>query len=276
MHVCSEAYVIGALVLAHSLKETGTDKKVAVMITRDLSQSSQDALNQVFDSVHQVDAIESQSLANLSMLGRPELLSTYTKLHVWQLVEYRRVVFLDADTLAIQALDSLFDEREYPLTAHQVAAAPDIGWPDCFNSGVFVCVPSRDTYAALVEFSVTDGSFDGGDQGLLNDFFSGTKWVRLPFVYNVSPSAVYSYAPAYRRYKDQIKLVHFLGAVKPWQCERNDQGVPDGRGYSPETHHLLVKWWQTHDKHYSRSLASDHGRVNAAYRGHLPPFQSGS
>jgi len=51
-------------------------------------------------------------------------------------------------------IDELFEREE-------LAAAPDVGWPDCFNSGVFVFRPSDDTYASLLQFALTTGSFDG-------------------------------------------------------------------------------------------------------------------
>lgn len=60
--------------------------------------------------------------------------------------------------------------------------------------------------------------FVGGDQGILNDFFR--EWRRLPFVFNVTPSASYSYTPAYKKFFDDIKVVHFIGVNKPWQWAR--------------------------------------------------------
>jgi glycogenin glucosyltransferase len=42
-----------------------------------------------------------------------------------------------------------------------LSAAPDAGWPDCFNSGVFVFSPSKETFDALLDFALTHGSFDG-------------------------------------------------------------------------------------------------------------------
>lgn len=51
-------------------------------------------------------------------------------------------------------VDDLFDREE-------LSAAPDPGWPDCFNSGVFVFRPSLHTHALLVEHASTRGSFDG-------------------------------------------------------------------------------------------------------------------
>jgi hypothetical protein len=54
----------------------------------------------------------------------------------------------------MQHCDELFDREE-------LSAAPDAGWPDCFNSGVFVFVPSKETYNAIINFAMTTGSFDG-------------------------------------------------------------------------------------------------------------------
>lgn len=88
------------------------------------------------------------------MLRRPDLGVTFTKLHAWKLTEYNKCVFLDADILVLQNVDDMFERPE-------LSAAPDIGWPDCFNSGVFVFIPSQRTYTALVGHALDHGSFDG-------------------------------------------------------------------------------------------------------------------
>ena len=48
-------------------------------------------------------------------------------------------MFLDADTLILQNSDELFERDEF-------SASPDAGWPDCFNSGVFVFRPNLNTF----------------------------------------------------------------------------------------------------------------------------------
>lgn len=89
------------------------------------------------------------------------------------------------------------------MTRPEIAAVADLGWPDFFNSGVFVFEPSEETYKKLVEFGVEHGSFDGGDQGLLNMYFK--DWHlrdaphRLSFCYNVCPSAAYGYKAALKK-----------------------------------------------------------------------------
>ncbi|GAA6067573.1 glycogenin-1b, partial [Tachysurus ichikawai] len=55
---------------------------------------------------------------------------------------------------AVANIDELFDREE-------LSAAPDPGWPDCFNSGVFVFCPSNETYGKLLQYCTEHGSFDG-------------------------------------------------------------------------------------------------------------------
>lgn len=84
----------------------------------------------------------------------------------------------------MRPISPLFD------TPQTFAAAPDSGWPDAFNSGFLIATPAEATFDALMGMMAQRGSWDGGDQGLLNDFFP--DWHRLSFTYNVTPSAYYT------------------------------------------------------------------------------------
>ncbi|CAI5772204.1 glycogenin-2 isoform X1 [Podarcis lilfordi] len=184
---------------------------------------------------------------HLALLERLELGVTFTKLHCWTLTQYSKCVFMDADTLVLCNIDELFDREE-------LSAAPDSGWPDCFNSGVFVFKPSLKTYNLLLQFANEHGSFDGGDQGLLNSFFS--NWAttdinkHLPFLYNLSSSVVYTYAPAFQYFGKDTKVVHFLGPSKPWNYKYNPQTgtVIEDSSSSLSNSQLcfLQLWWTTY------------------------------
>lgn len=211
--VTTDGYASGGIVLAHSLKAVMTTRRLHCMITNTVSSTMRDALLSVFDEISMVDIMNSDDAVNLNLIGRPELGVTFTKLNCWKLTQYAKCVFLDADCLVIQNCDELFERDE-------LSASADTGWPDCFNSGVFVFRPSVDTYNNLVQFAMTNGSFDGGDQGLLNMYFNDWRQkptsFHLPFIYNMTANAVYSYAAAYKQFGAEIKIVHFIGAVKPW------------------------------------------------------------
>jgi len=107
---------------------------------------------------------------------------------------------------------------------------------------MFVFVPNTETYGALLKHAETVGSFDGGDQGVLNTFFP--NWNRISFVYNMVASATYTYLPAYKQFGGNAKIVHFLGTMKPWQHRYDSQaGAVET---TPGFQHLasfLNSWW---------------------------------
>jgi len=218
--ITNDDYARGADVLGKSLKRSGTTLKCVLMVTDHVSSHVRDGLKQYWDEIIDVNLLESGDEEKLAILARPELGCTFTKLRAWTLKQYEKCVFLDADTMVLQNVDDLFEREE-------LSAAPDVGWPDCFNTGVFVFKPNVDTYHKLLEFAKKMGSFDGGDQGLLNDFFSdwsaSDSTRRLPFVYNMVANITYSYTPAFMRYGQGVKIVHFLGAIKPWHHHYDDK-----------------------------------------------------
>ena len=95
------------------------------------------------------------------------------------------------------------------------------------------------TYSDLMEYANAHGSWDGGDQGLLNSFFSdwSTKDINriIPFGYNVHGIASKWYVPAFERFKDEVKIIHFTGAQKPWLSE----SCP-----TVEWKDYWKKWWE--------------------------------
>ncbi|XP_071441587.1 glycogenin-1 isoform X2 [Hetaerina americana] len=259
----NDSYALGALVLAHSLRRVGTTRHLVVLITPGVTDAMRYQLVQTFDLVESVNVLDSRDSANLALLSRPDLGVTFTKLHCWRLTQFSKCVFLDADTLVLQPCDELFEREE-------LSAAPDAGWPDCFNSGVFVYRPSNETYAKLIEFGVSHGSFDGGDQGLLNSFFSdwATKDIsrHLPFIYNMCSSAVYSYLPAFKKFGETVRIAHFIGACKPWM-QTFDSEAQQVRASPGQEHQLMLLqlWWDIFCRNVHPHLTGEMGGLAAAF-----------
>ncbi|KAF1935641.1 nucleotide-diphospho-sugar transferase [Clathrospora elynae] len=238
----SDSYLPGAVVLANSLRDAGTTKKLAVLVTLDtLSADTLAALRTLYDYLIPVERMRNSRPANLYLMGRPDLACAFTKIALWRQTQFRKIVYLDADVVALRALDELFS-IEAPF-----AAAPDIGWPDAFNSGVMVITPDMGEYWALQTMAATGDSFDGADQGLLNQHFEHRPWQRLKFTYNCTPNAEYQWEPAYRYYKRDISVVHFIGKNKPWSGQH-----AGGSGVYGE---LLARWWAVHNRHLHKRQA---------------------
>lgn len=246
----TDTYLPGALVLAHSLRDAGTTKKIAVLVTVDsVTSESMTELQRNFDYVIPVDRVVNQLPANLDLMGRPDLHSTFTKITLWKQTQFRRIVYMDADMVALRAPDELF------ALPNPFSAAPDIGWPDIFNTGLMVLDPNMGDYYALEAMANRGISFDGADQGLLNMHFKNT-YNRLSFTYNVTPSAHYQYLPAFQHFQSSISAAHFIGTDKPWKVGRQASV-----GATPY-HQMTGRWWAVYDKHYKQTSAT--GTSNGA------------
>lgn len=108
---------------------------------------------------------------------------------------------------------------------------------------MFVFKPCEKRFQELLLYMEKHSSFDGGDQGLLNEFFK--NWNRLSFTYNTSASTVYSYLPAFKRYEKSVKILHFLGSIKPWNINFNEEShkVSFVPFQYQHTSKYLDKWW---------------------------------
>jgi alpha-N-acetylglucosamine transferase len=208
-----DGYVPGVEALGQSIKATGTSSPRVVMATSDVSRAAREKLEAQGWALRDVEPIANpRPPADLLM---PRFQNVYTKLRAWQLVEFDKVVFLDADTIVLKPIDELFERPS-------IAAAPDFFLPDRFSSGVMVLDPSEDTLARMLEALPEAHTYDGGDQGFLNSFFS--DWYslpvehRLPIGYNLA-HFIYQFVLHHPAVSDvvlpEFKVLHYL-LQKPW------------------------------------------------------------
>nr|GMC80940.1 putative glucuronosyltransferase PGSIP8 [Ipomoea batatas] len=124
---------------------------------------------------------------------------TLNKLYAWSLVDYERVVMLDADNLFLQNTDELFQ------CGHFCAVFIN---PCVFHTGLFVLQPSMTVFKDMLhELKVGRENPDGADQGFIGGYFpdlldkpmfhpnaNGTKLegqYRLPLGYQMDASYYY-------------------------------------------------------------------------------------
>ncbi|KAJ7705984.1 hypothetical protein B0H17DRAFT_1192544 [Mycena rosella] len=254
----SDAYLPGALVLAGALKDVHPAPPVApevdfqtvcLVTPESVDVSTIKLLRRAYDVVVGVEIIAQEDDKGLKLLGRLDLNTVLTKLHVFRLTQYSKIIFLDADILPIRPLSHLF------TLPHEFSAVPDVGWPDIFNSGVLVLSPGEDKFSELNRLLKSKGTWDGGDQGILNEWRGG-DWNRLSFTYNTTPTAAYTYAPAYERFGSQISAIHFIGPNKPWNSlsyrppfQSHGLQTESGPLQAYDYNALIDRWYAVYDKH---------------------------
>ncbi|MGZ5969990.1 MAG: glycosyltransferase family 8 protein [Polyangiales bacterium] len=207
-----DRYLPGVEVLGRSLDATGTRADKVVLVSDDVPEHAREQLRAQGWILREVEPIPNPHPSSRHMMER--FANVYTKLRAWELVEWDRVVFLDADTLVLANIDDLFERPDF-------AAAPDFFLPDRFNSGVMSLRPSRETFDAMLATLADATSYDGGDQGFLNTFFD---WWNMPVDNRLGvgfnmPNFIYQFMmghPVARQgVEHEVKILHYL-VQKPW------------------------------------------------------------
>ncbi|KAF2316882.1 hypothetical protein GH714_042223 [Hevea brasiliensis] len=114
----------------------------------------------------------------------------------------------DADIIVLKNLDKFFVYPQLSASANDKVL---------FNSGIMVVEPSKCTFEDLMSKTYKLASYNGGDQGFLNEAF--TWWHRLPSklnhlkVFNIKGNPNHEIP-------DDLYTIHLLG-LKPWMCYRD-------------------------------------------------------
>lgn len=145
--------------------------------------------------------------------------SVMSKLHIFSLTAYDRILFLDSDIFLIGSPDRLFDFEPF-------AAVQRHRKVDTFQSSTMLLCPWKSDFDDMMSQLGHLDSYDGADQGFLNSFFKElwTTHVRLPESKHVIPSLMFPAIHAVGKgahLSDAVKNtavgVHFAGLHhKPW------------------------------------------------------------
>lgn len=228
----SQDYVCGAIALAQSILQTNTTKDLVLLAGHTISNVSIIGLQAAGWKVKRIGRIKSPN-AKIDAYNK----WNYSKLRVWQLFEYTKLMFIDSDFLVLRNIDHLFN---YP----QLSAAPNYNDKLIFNSGIMILEPSKYFFNYLMNKRYTLMSYNGGDQGFLNEVF--TWWHRLSVKANYMKD--YIEEGSDRLVPKDRYTIHFLG-IKPWLCYRDYDCNWDSKIHhrfaSDDAHQI---WWKLYDK----------------------------
>ncbi|GMP44000.1 hypothetical protein CsSME_00013134 [Camellia sinensis var. sinensis] len=223
----SESYVCGAITLAQSLLQTGTKRDLILLIDNSISIPKRQALASAGWKIRIISRIRNPKAQKNSYNEY-----NYSKFRLWQLTDYDKVIFIDADIIVLRNLDLLFHFPQISATGNDGAI---------FNSGIMVIEPSNCTFKIFMRRRREITSYNGGDQGLprrvnfLKNFWSNTSGEESVKnqLFGSDPPKLYS--------------IHYIG-LKPWQCYRDydcNWDIGAQRVYASDVAHR--RWWKVHD-----------------------------
>jgi alpha-N-acetylglucosamine transferase len=224
--VTNADYAKGATALVRSLARTGTTADIVVMHTGGVSAAELDPLkalgaklaaaellptSDAFNERHQRAKIHSQ--APFTKGRKPDFhtpLDNFAKLRLWQMTQYDKVVFIDADAIVLRNIDRLFDYPEFSAAPNVYESLADF---HRLNSGVFVARPAEATFDAMLKaLDAPDAFWQRTDQTFLQAFFP--QWHGLPVFFNML-QYVWFNLPQLWQWRS-VSLIHYQ-YEKPWE-----------------------------------------------------------
>jgi len=144
-------------------------------------------------------------------------LDNFAKLRLWELTEYEKAIFIDADAIVIRNIDRLFSYPEFSAAPNVYESLADF---HRLNSGVFVARPSQKTFEAmLTRLDQPEAFWRRTDQTFLQTFFP--DWHGLPVFFNML-QYVWFNLPELWDWRS-VRVIHYQ-YEKPWEKDHPKTG----------------------------------------------------
>ncbi|CAL5010614.1 unnamed protein product [Urochloa decumbens] len=257
--------------LAKDLRKVGSAYPLVVAVLPDVPEALRRSLTSQGCIVREIEPV--YPLENETQFAKAYYAINYSKLRIWEFVEYERMVYLDADVQVFANIDELFELDKGPFYAvmdcfcdkmwshsPQYKIGYSQHYPDrqigYFNTGVFVHEPGMATAKALLDILRDTPPTPSADQDFLNMFFR-YRFKPIPNEYH------YLVLAMLRRYPENVQLedvkavrYHCVAESKPWRymSKEADMGR-EGMGIKM----LVKKWWDIYN--------------DQADKDKLPPFR---
>ncbi|KAF8042506.1 hypothetical protein BT93_A0977 [Corymbia citriodora subsp. variegata] len=258
-------YVKGVVGLAKGLRKAKSKYPLVVAILPDVPADHRKILMDQGCIVREIEPVYPPE--NQTQFAMAYYVINYSKLRIWEFVEYSKMIYLDGDIQVFDNIDHLFDlangffyavmdcfcEKTWSHTPQfeigYCQQCPDkVQWPDhvgpkpslYFNAGMFVYEPNLDTYHDLLEALKIAPPTPFAEQDFLNMYFKDI-YKPIPNVYNLVLAMLWRHPENVEL--DKVKVVHYCAAgSKPWRYTGEEQNM------DRDDIKMLVKmWWDIYD-----------------------------
>lgn len=235
----AHVYVCGAIAAAQSIRMAGSTRDLVILVDDTISNYHRSGLEVAGWKIRTIQRIRNPKAEKDAYNEW-----NYSKFRLWQLTDYDKIIFIDADLLILRNIDFLFKMPQISATGNNGTL---------FNSGVMVIEPSNCTFHLLMDHINEIESYNGGDQGYLNEIF--TWWHRIPKHMNFLKHFWIGDEEAVKQKKIRLfgaeppilYVLHYLG-YKPWLCYRDydcNWNFDILQEFATDVGHR--SWWKVHD-----------------------------
>ena len=214
-------YFLGTLIFIISLMKTKPKYDTILLYTFDVPKYKIDILKKYYTITKEITYID------IKKTSRARFKEIFTKLKIFTLTDYEKVLYLDNDMYVNKNLDHVFEKYNTPAG---VAINEDMEFKDgeqvykknvVFNAGFWLIKPSLSSYKKMFYNLKNFDTNKELEQEYVSYFFN-KKWTNISYLYNYQFSLA-SLDPEKERTKiykktkiDQVYVIHYSTSFKPW------------------------------------------------------------
>ncbi|KAL1350881.1 hypothetical protein HN51_014860 [Arachis hypogaea] len=254
-------YVKGVVGLVKGLRKVKSAYPLVVAILPDVPEEHRQILESQGCIVREIEPVYPPE--NQTQFAMAYYVINYSKLRIWEFVEYSKMIYLDGDIEVYENIDHLFDlpdgkfyavmdcfcektwshSPQYKIGYCQ-QCLDKVQWPEelgqppslYFNAGMFVFEPSMETYHDLLRKLQITPPTPFAEQDFLNMYFKDI-YEPIPSVYNLVLAMLWRHPENIEL--DKVKVVHYCAAgSKPWRYTGKEENMQ-----REDIKMLVKKWW---------------------------------
>ncbi|KAK7392104.1 hypothetical protein VNO78_20531 [Psophocarpus tetragonolobus] len=258
-------YVKGVVGLVKGLRKVKSIYPLVVAVLPDVPKEHRNILTSQGCIVREIQPLYPPE--NQTQFAMPYYVINYSKLRIWEFVEYSKMIYLDGDIQVFDNIDHLFDLPDNyfyavmdcfcePTWSHtpqyQIGycqQCPDkVHWPShlgakpplYFNAGMFVYEPNLATYHDLLQTLQVTKPTSFAEQDFLNMYFKD-RYKPIPNVYNLVLAMLWRHPENVEL--EKVKVVHYCAAgSKPWRYTGKEENME-----KEDIKVLVKKWWDIYE-----------------------------
>jgi lipopolysaccharide biosynthesis glycosyltransferase len=244
--LATENFLPGVLTLNKSLRLFNKNFDFVVLVTKAISEDCIKILNAANCKTKLVEDIPNPYKNKNDPRGFGHM---YTKLRIFEMFEYEKVVYLDADLFICGNIELLFEAPHMSAVIAGGLMPENAAW-DTLNAGLLIVEPSPGLWDLLYPSITELPSIDGSDQGFLQEFYQdwpARKELHLSHKFNVPLDHLdtycehhgFSFSYIRKKLNTDLAIIHFWGSVKPWQLNIRELS----RRSKVKKVQALILWW---------------------------------
>ncbi|XP_074321699.1 galactinol synthase 2-like [Silene latifolia] len=259
-------YVKGVVGLAKGLRKSKSRYPLVVAVLPDVPEEHRRILMAQGCIVREIEPVYPPE--NHTQFAMAYYVINYSKLRIWEFVEFSKMIYLDGDIQVFENIDHLFElangyfyavmdcfcEKTWSHTSQYKIGycqqCPNkVKWNEdklgpkpahYFNAGMFVYEPNLSTCYHLLKILQIASPTPFAEQDFLNSYFRDI-YKPIPALYNLVLAMLWRHPENVEL--THVKVVHYCAAgSKPWRYTGKEENME-----RKDIKMLVKKWWEIYE-----------------------------